>query len=37
MLQVYTYKEDIYSCSNEIKREFDIDKIAHPKWNHFVE
>ena len=37
MLQACTYREVIYSCSNEIKKEFDLDKIAHNKWRGFVE
>ena len=36
MAQIWSYKEDIQYCSQEIKQEFDIEKIANRNWNAFV-
>jgi hypothetical protein len=30
------YKEDIESCSNDVKREFELEKIYHSNWGAFV-
>lgn len=36
MAQIWSYKEDIQYCSQEIKQEFDVEKIANKNWNAFV-
>ena len=36
MAQIWSYKEDIQYCSQEIKQEFDIERIANKNWNAFV-
>ncbi len=35
-VQLFAYKEDIESCSNEVKREFELEKIYHSNWGAFV-
>lgn len=35
--QIWAYKEDIESCSKEIKAEYDINSIANKNWKNFVD
>ena len=36
LAQIWSYKEDIQYCSQEIKQEFDVEYIANKNWNAFV-
>jgi len=36
MAQLYSYKEDIPYCSNEIKKEYDIEYIYSQNWAKLI-
>lgn len=36
LVQIQAYREDIQYCSSEIKKQFDLDKIASNNWETLV-